>query len=107
MSSADMYDFKIHFIHNYIRYLTSSLLRIFDIHILHELEKTIAQWTRLILFLGNDIEEDPGPLFSKCSQGSSDQSHPKFGENRGMLCSYIIVCHYIFLYQECKQVDQR
>ena len=43
MSSAGMYNLKIHFIHNYIRSLISSVLRIFGIHILHELVKTIAQ----------------------------------------------------------------
>ena len=48
----------------------------------------------LILLLDNDIEQDPGTLFSKCWQESFDQSRPKFGENRGMQCAAIAL-HFL------------
>ena len=56
------------------------------------------------LVIGN-IEREPGPtFFEKSICGSFDQSHPKFGNNRGMQCASIAL--YSLAFSSIKRPDR-
>ena len=50
-----------------------------------------------LLLLSNDIETNPGPLFTQCVQGSLHQGSSIFGRSAGLQSSVISLCALAFL----------
>ena len=102
MTANELFDFITHFRHQYLLYLKINFLKIFGI--LDDLYKTIIDWAFLMILLCNDVETHPGPLFEKAISGSFDQSHPKFGINRGKQCASIAL--YSVAFSSIKRVER-
>ena len=91
MTPEEKVDFFHHFKHAYLNHLKYHIL--FSIGIYQDILRVIMR----LLLLSNDIETNPGPLFTQCVQGSLHQGSSIFGRSAGLQSSVISLCALAFL----------
>ena len=91
MTPEEKVDFFHHFKHAYPNHLKYHIL--FSIGIYQDILRVIMR----LLLLSNDIETNPGPLFTQCVQGSLHQGSSIFGRSAGLQSSVISLCALAFL----------
>lgn len=85
LHARELYDSYEHMLHVYAKLMRNMIISFVG---LYDYVVYASLRIRLIL-LANDIETNPGPLFSSLKQGSFNQGHPKYGEAAGNQCAAI------------------